>query len=108
MTLGISSLATLVATIVFSLPPFEEVCHKHNPTGLHAEYIGKVAKVSSRLSTGNVLVLVLAGHSNENGAFIISNEKADCELQKGELEAVLAGTKGDVLLINTSCFSGSW
>ena len=94
--------------IVFSLPPFEEVCHKDDPTSLRAKYIGQVAKVSSRLSTGDVLILVLAGHSDENGAFIIGDEMADCELRKGELEAVLGGTKGDVLLINTSCFSGSW
>lgn len=94
--------------IVFSPPPFEEVCHKDDPTGLRARYIGEVAKVSSRLSTGDVLVLVLAGHGDENGAFIIGDEKADCELRKGELEAVLEGTKGDILLINTSCFSGSW
>ena len=76
-------MVTLVARILFSSPPFEEVCHKDNPTGLHAKYIGKIAKVSSRLSTGNVLVLVLAGHSNENGPFIIGDEKADCEFQRG-------------------------
>jgi hypothetical protein len=92
--------------IVFN-PPFEEVCHKDDPTGLRAKYVGEVAKVSSRLSTGDVLVLVLAGYGDENGAFIIGDEKADCELRKEELEAVLGGTKGDVLLINTSCFSGS-
>ncbi|KAF8228572.1 hypothetical protein L208DRAFT_1403557, partial [Tricholoma matsutake] len=60
------------------------------------------------LSTGNVLILILVGHGDENGAFIISDEKADCELRKGELEAIIGGTKGDVLLIHTLCFSGSW
>jgi hypothetical protein len=94
--------------IVFNPPPFEEVCHKDEPTGLRAKYLIEVAKVSSRLSTGDVLILVLAGHGDKNGVFMIGDEKADCELRKEELEVVLEGTKGDVLLINTSCYSGSW
>ena len=55
-------MVTLVARILFSSPPFEEVCHKDNPIGLCAKYIGEVAKVSSRLSTGDILVLILVGH----------------------------------------------
>src|SRR5258707_306604 len=94
--------------IVFNPPPFEEVCHKDKPTGLRAKYLIEVAKASSRLSTGDVLILVLAGHGDKNGVFMIGDEKADCELRKEELEVALEGTKGDVLLINTSCYSGSW
>lgn len=94
--------------IVFNPPPFEEVCHEDDPTSLRARYIIEVAKVSSRLSTGDILVLVLAGHGEDNGAFVIGDEKTSCELRKGELEAALRGTKGNVVLINTACYSGSW
>ena len=55
----------------------------------------EVAKVALTLCEDDVLVLVLAGHGEVDGAFKIGDDEDgnDCELTKAELEASLGDTK---------------
>jgi hypothetical protein len=96
--------------IVFDPPLFETVCPV-TPTKLCAKYLIKVNEVSSKLSTGDVLVLVLVGHGSETtGSFIVGDpgEGTHRELEKEALEECVSGTKGEVVLISSACFSGGW
>ena len=94
--------------IVFDPPLFETVCEI--PAVLRFRYMFEVAKVALTLCEDDVLVLVLAGHGEVDGAFKIGDDEDgnDCELTKAELEASLGDTKAIVWLISTACFSGAW
>jgi hypothetical protein len=97
--------------IAFNPPPFETVC-LGPPVDLFVEFLLKVKELSSELSRGDILYLVLAGHGSEaTGSFVVGDlgeGGADVELKKEMLEKAVEGTKGTVKLINTACFSGRW
>ena len=96
--------------IVFNPPPFETVS-SNKPTDLALEYLFAVKEASSILSAGDTLVLVLVGHGDDDDhhSFLIGNKCAShFQLTKNQLEMSVCGTKGEILLISTACFSGSW
>ena len=51
-------------------------------------------------------MIVLVGH--EDDAFVVGDENQHFELKKETLEQVVRSTKGNILVISTACFSGSW
>jgi hypothetical protein len=96
--------------IVFDPPPFETV-FSGQPSDLVLKYTTEVAKASSLLSAGDTLVLVLVGHGDKDDdhSFFVGYDCDSCfRLKKDHLEDCVRGTKGDILLISTACFSGSW
>jgi hypothetical protein len=94
--------------IVFDPPLFETVLDV-KPKLLASEFLSAVAKASSRISAGDILVIVLAGHGDEEDHSLVVGEGSQRhKLEKEELECCVRGTKGDILVISTACFSGSW
>jgi hypothetical protein len=97
--------------IVFDPPPFETVFSGQLPSDLALEYLLDVKEVSSLLSAGDTLVLVLVGHGDpdKDHSLFVGYDRDSCfRLKKDHLENCVRGTKGDILLITTACFSGSW
>ena len=94
--------------IVFDPHPFEIVLHVE-PQPLAMSFLAAVSQASSRLSDGDTLVVVLVGHGDhQSHGFVIGDENQRFELNKETLELFVRGTKGNILLISTACFSGSW
>jgi hypothetical protein len=94
--------------IVFDPPPFETVLDVE-PQPLAVSFLIAVSKASSRLSDGDTLVIVLVGHGDDQShAFVVGDENQHFQLKKETLEQVVRGTKGNILVISTACFSGSW
>jgi hypothetical protein len=94
--------------IIFDPPPFETV---REPSSLNLDYVINVREASSLLSAGDTLVLVLVGHgdADDHHSFLIGDNPNSCvRLTKTQLEWAVHGTKGDILLISTACYSGSW
>jgi hypothetical protein len=92
--------------IVFNPPPFETVL---DVEPLAVSFLIAVSKASSRLSDRDTLVIVLVGHGDDQShAFIVGDENQHFGLKKETLEQVVRGTKGNILVISTACFSGSW
>lgn len=94
--------------IVFDPPPFETVLDVE-PQSLAMSFLIAVSKASSRLSGQDTLVIVLVGHGDDQShAFMVGDGNQHFELKKETLEQVVRGTKGNILVISTACFSGSW
>jgi hypothetical protein len=54
------------------------------------------------------MVLVLVGHGEEGGKFVIGDKDHNCRLTKLDLEASVRRTKAKVWLISTACYSREW
>ena len=94
--------------IVFNPPPFETLLPVE-PSGLAIEFLVEVAKKSERLSAGETLVVVLVGHGEEDHSFTVGGDnRQNCKIYKEQLEKSVDGAKGDVLVIITACYLGSW
>jgi hypothetical protein len=92
-------------------PPSFETVFSGQSKILALKYILAVNKVSSLLSAGDTLVLVLVGHGDaddQHSFFVGDNPNSYFRLTKNDLEEAVHGTKGHILLISTACFSGSW
>jgi hypothetical protein len=74
--------------IVFQPPPFETVLQVP-PIALRAEYLTEVANRAPNLTGEDVMVLVLVGHGEEGGVFVIGDEDNSCRLTKLELEVAV-------------------
>jgi len=93
--------------IVFVPPPFEAV-YEEPPIRLRTRYLLEVGTRAATLSRKDILVLVLVGHGERDGVFIIGDDNQECKLRKPELEECVRGTKGTIWLINTACHSREW
>ena len=96
--------------IVFNPPPFETV-FLGQPRSLAFKYLFAINKAASLLSARDTLVIVLVGHgdADDHHSFFIGDNPDSCyRLGRNDLEEAVRGTKGDILLISTACFSGSW
>jgi len=61
------------------------------------------------LSAGETLVIVLVEHGENDGSFTVGGDgRQNVSIQKEELEQSVGQAKGDVLVIITACYSGSW
>jgi hypothetical protein len=92
--------------IVFEPPLFETTVE---PKLLEITFTSKVREASLMLSAGDTLVIVLVGHGDDDeGSFVIGNRSEYGRLRKEELEVCVHGAKGNILVINTACYSGRW
>jgi hypothetical protein len=71
--------------ILFQPPPFETV-HQAPPIALRAKYLNEVNMRAANLTKEDVMVLVLVGHGEDGGIFVIGDEDNNCRLTKLELE----------------------
>jgi hypothetical protein len=89
-------------------PPHFETC-EIEPRLLAITFLTAVARAACELSIGDTLVIVLVGHGDDDRhSFLIGDEDSFYELEKDVLEIAVAGSKGNILVISTACFSGSW
>jgi hypothetical protein len=94
--------------IAFNPPPFETLLSAE-PNGLAIKFLIEVTKKSERLSAGETLVIVLVGHGEDDHSFIVGGDgRQNCKIHQEQLENSVGHAKGNILVIITACYSGSW
>jgi hypothetical protein len=100
--------------LVFDPPPFEEIFDTSNPKSYQklsrfkSAYIRRVGETASRLTSGDILCLVICGHGLPDGRVVVGDAEARTLLVKSNLEDAVESCKAEVHLFITACYGGSW
>ncbi|KIK00979.1 hypothetical protein K443DRAFT_7229 [Laccaria amethystina LaAM-08-1] len=103
--------------LVFDPPPFEEIFDTQDTSNPKAyqklsrfksAYIRRVGETASRLTSGDILCLVICGHGLPDGRVVVGDAEARTLLVKSNLEDAVESCKAEVHLFITACYGGSW